>query len=339
MAKTVKMQDIAEKLGVSTMTVSKALSGKPGVSEAVREKIKKLAVQMGYNAPGAERDELGKSYNIGVILAEYYTEKYATFYWKLYQSLSTSAVRKNCFIMLEIISGEDEKKLEHPRLIRERKIDGLLVLGNMGSDYLKMLTAEENIPIIYVDFYDNCVYEDSVVSNSFYGAYAITNYLFEKGHSRIGFVGTLFSTKSITDRFMGYEKAVIEHGEKIREEWIIPDREQARNCYEKITLPMEMPTAFVCNCDLTASKLIRSLHEKGYRVPEDISVVGYDDFLYPGLCDVEITTYGVDMEHMAQTTIQVMLKRISGDNRSKGIHVIEGYVAEKDSVSDIRQNS
>lgn len=339
MAKTVKMQDIADKLGVSTMTVSKALSGKPGVSEAVREKIKKLAAQMGYNAPGTEKDDMGKSYNIGVILAEYYTEKYATFYWKLYQALSTSAVRKNCFVMLEIISGEDEKNLELPRLIRERKIDGILVLGSMESDYLNMLTIEENIPIVYVDFYDNCVHEDSVVSNSFYGTYAITNYLFEKGHRRIGFVGTLFSTKSITDRFMGFEKAMIEQGEKVREEWIIPDREQARSSYEKITLPMEMPTAFVCNCDLTASNLIRSLHEKGYRVPEDISVVGYDDFLYPGLCDVEITTYGVDMEHMAQTTIEVILKRIMGSVDRKGIHVIEGYVAEKSSVSDIRHNS
>lgn len=339
MAKAVKMQDIAEKLGVSTMTVSKALSGKPGVSEVMREKIKKLAVEMGYTAPSTERSEFGKSYNIGVILAEYYTEKYATFYWKLYQFLSTSAVRKNCFVMLEIISSEDENNLERPKLIRERKIDGLLVLGSMGSDYLKMLTAKESIPVVYVDFYDNCVHEDSVVSNSFYGAYAITNYLFEKGHRRIGFVGTLLSTKSITDRFMGYEKAMIENGEKAREEWIIPDREQARSSYEKITLPMEMPTAFVCNSDLTASKLIRSLYEKGYQVPEDISVVGYDDFLHPGLCDVEITTYGVDMEHMAETTIQVMLKRITGSEDRKGIHVIEGYIAEKDSVSDIRGNS
>ncbi len=336
MAKTVKMQDIAGKLGVSTMTVSKALSGKPGVSETMREKIKKLAVEMGYTAPGAERDEFEKSYNIGVILAEYYTEKYATFYWKLYQSLSTNAVRKNCFVMLEIISCEDEKNLELPRLIRERKTDGLMVLGSMSGDYLKMLAADGNIPIVYVDFYDNCVCDDCVVSNNFYGTYAITNYLFEKGHSRIGFVGTLFSTKSITDRFMGYEKAMIEHGEKVREEWIIPDREQARTSYEKITLPMEMPTAFVCNCDLTASKLIRSLHEKGYRVPEDISVVGYDDFLYPGLSDVEITTYGVDMDHMAETAVLVMLKRIAGCDGQKGIHVIEGYVAEKDSVSDIR---
>lgn len=228
MAKTVKMQDIAEKLGVSTMTVSKALAGKPGVSQSVREKIKNLADEMGYISPRSERAECGKSYNIGVILAEYYTEKYAGFYWKLYHAVSNSAVKKKCFVMLEIISGEDEENLIPPQLIQEKKIDGLLILGCMGNGYLNMLTRENNIPTVYVDFYDNCVYEDSVISNNFYGTYQLTNYLFEKGHRRIGFVGTLFASKSITDKYLGYEKAVIERGEKIRDDWIIPDREQAQ---------------------------------------------------------------------------------------------------------------
>lgn len=335
MAKTVKMQDIAEKLGVSTMTVSKALAGKPGVSQSMRKKIRNLADEMGYVVPGSEKGEYSKSYNIGVILAEYYTEKYAAFYWKLYHAVSNSAVKRNCFVMLEVISEEEEKNLVQPRLIQEKKIDGLLILGGMERGYLKMISGENNIPIVYVDFYDNCVNEDSVISNSFYGAYQITNYLFEKGHRRIGFVGTLFASKSITDKYLGYEKAVIEHGEKIRDDWIIPDREYARSNYEKLTIPMEMPTAFVCNCDLTASKLIRSLREKGYHVPEDISVVGYDDFLYPGLCNIGITTYGVDMNHMAETTIRVILSRIVGNDCRKGIHVVEGYVIEKESVRQI----
>lgn len=335
MAKTVRMQDIAEKLGVSTMTVSKALAGKPGVSQSVRAKIKKLADEMGYIAPGSEKTEYGKSYNVGVILAEYNTEKYAAFYWKLYHAVSSSAVKKNCFVMLEVISDEDEKNFVQPRLVQEKKIDGLLVLGGMKSEYLKMLAGENGIPIVYVDFYDNCVNEDSVISNSFYGTYQITNYLFSKGHHRIGFVGTLFASKNITDKYLGYEKAVIEHGERIRDDWIIPDREHARSNYEKITLPMDMPTAFVCSCDLTASKLIRSLGEKGYQVPEDVSVVGYDDFLYPGLCNIGITTYGVDMDHMAETTIQVILRRLAGNDCRKGIYVVEGYIIEKESVNQV----
>lgn len=334
MAKAVKMQDIAEKLGVSTMTISKALSGKPGVSESMRDKIKTLAEEMGYVAPGTDKDEQKKSYNVGVLLAEYYTEKDATFYWKLYQMISTKAVLRNCFVMIEILSVQDEKSLSVPKLILGEKIDSLIVLGSMNSNYLQMLEERARVPIVYVDFYDDIVREDSVISNSFYGTYQITDYLFSKGHEDIAFVGTLLTTKSITDRFLGYQKALMEHGKKVSDKWIIADRDQERVCYDKILLPKDMPTAFVCNCDLTACKLIKSLKEEGYRVPEDISVVGYDDFLMNGLCDVEITSYGVDMENMAEAAIEVILKKMRGIQEKKGLYVIEGYLAEKNSVRE-----
>ena len=331
MAKTVKMQDIAQRLGVSTMTISKALSGKPGVSEGMREKIKILAEEMGYVVPGVDKEEQ-KSYNIGVLLAEYYTEKYATFYWKLYQAISTKAVQRNCFAMIEVLSTQDERNLTMPKMITGEKVDGLVVLGSMDSNYLKMMKERVSVPVVYVDFYDDKVKEDSVISNSFYGTYQITNYLFSKGHKDIAFVGTLLTTKSITDRFLGYQKALMEHGKTVCDKWIIPDRDHERKGYDRIVLPNDMPTAFVCNCDLTASHLVKSLKEEGYRVPEDISVVGYDDFLMAGLCDVDITSYGVDMEHMAEATVDILLKKMQGIQKSKGLYVVEGYLAEKKSV-------
>ena len=98
--------------------------------------------------------------------------------------------------------SEPSQKVTKSIRIQEKKIDGLLILGGMERGYLKMISGENSIPIVYVDFYDNCVNEDSVISNSFYGAYQITNYLFEKGHRRIGFVGTLFASKSITDKYL-----------------------------------------------------------------------------------------------------------------------------------------
>lgn len=335
MAKTVKMRDIAERLNVSTMTVSKALSGKPGVSEQMRERIKVLAREMGYVLPKSEKAEERKSYNIGVLLAEYYTEKYITFYWKLYQKINMIAAGRNCFVMLEILNDEDEKNLAVPKIIRENKVDGLLVLGSFDSDYLKMLDNMGEFPTVYIDFYDDRIREDSVISNNFYGAYQITDYLFQKGHRKIAFVGTLFTTKSITDRFLGYKKAMLEHGENIRDEWIIPDRSRDREQYEALTLPEKMPTAFVCNCDLTASLLIKNLQEKGYRVPKDISVAGYDDYLYPGLCNVGITSYGVDMEVMASKGVEILINKLDGEHYRKGLHIIDGYLIEKESVSEI----
>jgi len=85
MAKTVKMSDIAERLNVSTVTVSKALSDQKGVSEDMRNKIKKLAMELGYQKPIAKQEDKSRSFNVGVIVPEDYIEKYQTFYWEMDQ--------------------------------------------------------------------------------------------------------------------------------------------------------------------------------------------------------------------------------------------------------------
>ena len=122
MAKTVKMADIAAKLGVSTVTVSKALSGQKGVSNEVRERIIRLAEEMGYQRPAGKEEEKKKSFNIGVVVSASYIEKYATFYWELYQELNTASVERNCFVMLEILSVSDEKAMIPPKLLKENKV-------------------------------------------------------------------------------------------------------------------------------------------------------------------------------------------------------------------------
>ena len=97
-------------------------------------------------------------------------------------------------------------------------------------------------------------------------------------------------------------------------------------------LPTEMPTAFFCNCDLTAGKLIQKLRANGYRIPEDISVVGFDNYIYPGMCDVGITTYEVDQPEMAKQAVKRLIKRIEKTPCKYGTHVVEGNIVIKDSV-------
>lgn len=332
MAKGIRMADIAKELGVSTVTVSKALGNQKGVSEELRERIKQLAEEMGYKAVGNKSSEEQKSYNIGVLVAATYIEKYVTFYWEFYQALTREAAKLNCFVMLEVLEKKEEKEKQDIKLIKEGKINGLIILGSMKTDYLKHLEENVQLPLLFMDFYDAHVKEDCIISNSFYGTYYLTNYLFEKGHSDIAFVGTVLATDSITDRYLGYRKSLMEHGVEEKSQWMIPDREESRYCYEQITLPEELPTAFVCNCDLTASKVVKALKERGKRVPEDVSVVGYDDYLYPGLCDVELTSYSVDMKRMARTGIETMVKKISGAPYQTGIQVIEGRLVERASV-------
>ena len=339
MAKAVKLSDIAERVGVSTVTVSKALSGQKGVSEEVREKIRSIAEELGYQQPSAARKSQNqKSYNIGILISERFLDKYESFYWQMYQSVATRATAKECFTMLEVIGMAEEENGRLPKLVQERKVDGIIVIGKMMDDYLQHLNTEAGIPVIYLDYYNGREASDSVISNSYYGTYELTYYLYRMGHRKIAYVGTLLATESITDRYFGYQKALLELGLEQKKEWVLDDRHIETGEIDTVNMlqiPKDMPTAFVCNCDLTASFLIKKLKENGYRVPEDISVVGFDNYLYPGLSDIQITTYEVDLEEMALKAVHNMICKISDKNYKPGIHIVGGHMVLKESAAKI----
>lgn len=336
MAKAVKLADIAQKVGVSTVTVSKALAGQKGVSEEMRGKIEALADEMGYvRSSKARKAGVRKSYNIGLLIEESYMDKYDSFYWQMYQHVATKAMEWDCFTMVEVVGRQNEGEYELPKIVSERKVDGVIVLGKMPNAFLMVLKRDSHIPIVYMDFMDEEQDVDVVVSDSFYGAYQLTNYLFGMGHTRIGYVGTLLATSSIMDRYLGYMKSMMEHGAQIKDDWHIDDRDMQSGYIDEVNLlklPKDMPTALVCNCDLTAGKLINKLRDNGYRVPEDVSVVGYDNYIYPGICDVEITTYEVDQREMAKQAVTVLLNKLSNHADAPTIHVVEGHLVLKGSV-------
>ncbi len=336
MAKEVKMADIAKKLNVSVVTVSKALSGQKGVGTQLREKIRLTANEMGYQVPSQARHirEKGR-YNIGILISDKYLDKYESFYWKLYQEVATKALQSQCFTLLEILSNEGEQRLQIPYLLKEQKVDGLIIIGMINSDYLNYLEDNVKVPLIYMDFYNKKQTCDAVISDNYFGMYKMTNYLFDMGHTQIAYVGNILSTSNVTDRFFGYAKALLEHGQNARADWIIKDRyeDSKMSAPYQIVLPEVLPTAFACNCDLAASNLIRVLRQSGYRVPEDISVIGFDNYLYPGLCDIGITTYEVNTEEMVSKCIHHLTCKIAGEPYRKGITIVEGRPFYKESVA------
>ncbi|MGN0414673.1 MAG: substrate-binding domain-containing protein [Agathobacter sp.] len=335
MSKAVKLADIAAVVGVSTVTVSKALSDQKGVSEELREKIKRLAEEMGYQPPAATKKLASKQCNIGVLVQEIYLDKYASYYWQLYQELTKKAMGRGCFTVLELVAREDVLTVKTPMLVQEKRVDAIVVLGTMEKEYLQNLEEEAEVPVVYMDYYDNEREIDTVIPNSFYGCYMLTNYLYDMGHREIAYVGTVCATNSITDRYLGYLKSILEHHLQQKEEWVIDDRDIKTGKIDpegKLLLPKQMPSAFVCNCDLTASYLIKKLQREGYRVPEDVSVVGYDNYLYPGSCDIGITTYEVDISEMARRTLHKVLKKITNETYTSGVFIVDGHLVRKESV-------
>lgn len=340
MAKAVKLSDIAAKIGVSTVTVSKALSGQKGMSDELRDRIVALADEMGYVKRVQNKEkEAGKSYNLGVIVAERYIVEKQSFYWNIYQEISQRAIKKKCFAMIEIVDYSQENDCIMPMLLSENKVDGIIVMGAFGKKYMNAVKGwTKNFPVLYFDTTDGDEAGDYVVSNNLYGGYNMTNYLLDRGHKNIGFVGTRLMTPSIDDRFFGYLKALMERGIKYRADWIIDDRD---NIYGKMNydrqfiLPKEVPTAFFCNCDKAASLIIRKLEEAGYSVPGDVSVVGFDNFEYDQEADIGITTYEINIGEMAKRAVHIMLHKMQNALYSAGVFSIQGKIIERESVKKI----
>jgi len=335
--KKVTMSDIATQLGVSNVTVSNALSGKKGVSPSVRDEVFQTANELGYkylnNIPKPDIDSI-EGCEIGILTAQRYIEISTSFYWELYQKLAIELKLRGLYSIFDILSYEDEAFLTISKMIVEKRVSFLIIIGQLTPEYLKCI-ADTGISCVYLDFYEKNFDVDSIITDNFFDMYLMTDYLIQNGHKRIGFVGNVLATTSIQDRYMGFFKAMIEHQLEPRHDWLISDRtNDGRNI--EFVLPAEMPTAFVCNCDEVGYRFVKFLQSKGYNVPEDISVVGFDNYSTADSTSTpRITTVEVNMKGLAKAAINAIVKRSKNPSYRAGRVQIGGKIVIKDSVKKI----
>lgn len=339
MSAAVTLKDIAEALDTSIVTVSNALSGKKGVSESVRKSVMDKARELGYNSArymkSHPEEKGGRGYTLGVVVASGYIEVGGSFYWAMYQRVAYAASRRQSFTMLEVVDREKEQAAELPGLLREGMADGLIVIGKMEEGYIEKLLKTSRVPVVLMDFRFRGAECDTVLSNNYIGMYRMTRYLLQRGHRDIGYIGAIEDNENLCDRYFGYRRGLEEWGIPLRPEWILTDLEPVI-FQRQLKLPDPLPTAFVCASDLIASVLYDRLKDAGLKVPEDISVVGYDNYLYGHSFAGELTTYHVDLEEMARIAVKLLLRRIGGNREFCGERYIDSGIIERSSVKDIR---
>ena len=334
--KAVTMSDIAKAMNVSTVTVSKALGDRDGVSAELRERIKQKATEMGYRVhAGTHGAKDGLTYNIGIIVAKHFISDASSFYWIVYRYIVELLQKQNYYGMLEVVNDHNGME-EIPNSVLDHKVDGLIVLGQLSDEYISKLISHQ-LPTVFLDFYGSREDADAVLSDNFYGAYMLTSHLIENGHRRIGFLGSIGSTSSIQDRYLGYYKALLENRIPLRQDWVIGDRSNESDIFPEFTLPQDMPTAFVCNCDETAYKLVNQLKNAGYNVPEDISVVGYDNHIYSAICNPRLTTIDVNSRVMSTEAVDIILHKIRDVNYRRGRTLVTGKLVRRESVKKLTE--
>jgi LacI family transcriptional regulator len=330
MKSTVKMSDIAKELAVSTVTVSKALSGKDGVGSALRQTIMRKAEELGYVYNSLPRNmREGRYYLVGILISAKFIGE-SSFYWVFYQELLTVIKRTPYLGILEIVSVEDELNGTLPSILNTKKLDGIIILGQMRDPYLALISSR--MPqCVFLDFYSEVGSRDCVASNNFLGSYSLTSLLIAAGHKHIGFIGSTAATTSILDRYLGFCKAMMEAG--LRCDAAIEDRD-AKGLYIEIMLRPDNYTAYVCNNDQIAGVVINQLRKAGLEVPKDVSVAGFDNESELVTAGVGVTSLEFNIAAMSELAVELLIQHIeSPDYVPRGHSFIDGRVVIKHSIA------
>ena len=332
--KKITIYDVARACNVSYATVSRTLNGHPDVSEETKARILEKCRELGYS-PSAQAKGLAKnkSWLVGVV----FEDSFENPFWSKLLTNMRSVLETHGYEL--ILMNEN---LGNGRSIAERiayrSLEGLIVAGSgQKLDVIEYLN-EVRIPVVTINF--RLKMHSAVISAQYKGMREMLDYLWKRGHRRIGFAAGDLSTTSARFRFNAYkaflESRNVEYDESIVifSDFTVGPR---TDCFREVCRMVEngnVPTAFCCSYDIMAIGVIEALQEHGFRVPEDVSVTGFDDLECIQFFHPKITTISQNRELMGIAAGEEILSKLEHRNDSIRTISIPTEIVLRDSVAD-----
>ena len=327
----VTISEIARRAGVSISTVSKSLNGYSEISEETRNKVKQVAEQLGYTPNASAQSLVLKRTNtLGVVYEVEHGLK-NLFFAAVLESFRKYVQSKGYDILL--LSNNTESKLDYLKHCYSKNVDGVLVVSTGSSyDAVKKL-FDSNLAVLSLDPEE--AIPNSIYSDSYNSIRKSCNYLYELGHRKIAFVNGSYTNFIGEERLRGYLDFMREKGleplyikEKSNESYSYHGGYQTmKELFERYGLPDAVCTV----SDLMAMGAIQFLHNHGYNVPEDVSVIGFDDLDICEICTPQLTTLRQDYEYIGTKAGSVLIDMLDNKNRKLDPIVVDTKIIVRDS--------
>ncbi len=312
------IKDVAKKANVSIATVSLAIHGNKRISEETKQKVMRAIKELNYHPSRPARGLVSqKTGNIGFILTENHFLRSEPFYTQIFLGAELEAHNHDYYVLLTTIPEPLPKKIKLPRFVAERNVDGIVVAGKIPDNYLKHL-ENEDIPIVFVDYYTEEHDCSAVLIDNFNGGKMAVEHLIGLGHKNIAFIGGDMNHPSIKNRFNGYLSALEQHQLPISPKNYNLDemnttRENGYLAAKKMLARNKSITAiFACN-DAMAIGVMQYLQEKGISIPEDISLIGFDDVEVAAITSPSLTTLAVPKFELGWEVIRLMDRTLNSN--------------------------
>jgi len=318
--KRFSIKDIAKTASVSNSTVSRALRNSPLVNRETGELIRRIAENAGYRPSAAARSLVTRRTNtIGVVV----TNISDPFVAGVVGGIEDAAEQRGFSVFLANSNAEPAREKRVVRSFEERRVDGIIVTSSrVGALHVPMLSQME-VPIVLLNNQHPSEAAHSVMIDNEGGSFAATSHLTGLGHKRIGYIGDRFGHQSDAERYTGYCRALEAAGLGADPE--LAQRgdgkpEGARVALARLLALASPPTAVFCYNDMSALGAMHEARNAGLNVPEDLSLVGFDDLYISQYLNPPLTTVRQPMAEMGRLAAETLLQLLA---QKKSIQVLK----------------
>ena len=336
MAVTIK--DVAKLAGVSPSTVSRVCNNNPAISRETQDKVRRAMAELGYELPTAapEPQMVPTVKSIAIVLPPSDRDAYEnTFYLKAIRGISQICNERS--VASTVVTGSNDHELLRSiqTLHRSGRVDGFLLLYSKREDFVVEYLCEHGLLYVIVGKPSDLAGQTVCIDNdNLLAGREATDYLYDLGHRRIGFIGSRNSYLYAADRRSGYQLSLLLHELPMKPEYCV-EMESVHSSalanLERLLDSPDRPTAFVVSDDILALSLERVCVQKGLRIPDDISIIAFNNSLYAQLASPQLTAVDINSYLLGQEAANQIINHVENPNLTTSKVVVPHTIVERDS--------
>jgi DNA-binding LacI/PurR family transcriptional regulator len=334
------IKDVAKKAGVTIGTVSRVLNNKRWVSEECRTKVLASIKELHYKPQAHARRLRQKHSQICGVIAPHHTSVFhSPFFTQIMEGLEAVAAENHYRLLLHPLTETARAQVSYRTLLGDGSVDGMFVLNAWSTDVSVRELSEANVPFILINGkiagHEDLPY---VGFDNRGGVKIAIDHLVKQGHERIGIINGRMTTTNALERFQAFQENLSEHHLEFEKEWVADGDFEEEGGYlaaKKILKATRKPSAILCASDLMAMGAIRALKENDLLVPEQVSVVGFDNMEEAAYHEPALTTVAFSAYDMGKLAAQKMFQIIGGEELVARATTLQAKLMERESTRKI----
>lgn len=340
MAVTIK--DVAKIANVAPSTVSRVIANSPRISQKTKDKVREAMVKLGYHPNFNARSLANKSTStLGIVMPSSANKAFQNpFFPEVIRGISTKAHQEGFGLYLSTGQTEDEIFEEVVHMVQGGRVDGIILLYSRINDRIMPFLQQQNFPFVligrpYGDFENNVTY---VNNDNFKASKTVTEYLIILGHQNIAFIGGELDFVVTIDHKKGYEQALQNANIPLRDQYVVFHQELQEGGQDAVIELMslqEPPTALVVSDDIMTFGVMRMLSEMGFRVPDDISIISFNNVLISELSSPPMSTVDINIFGLGHEATNLLIEKIQHPNTEQKFVLIPHNLVKRQTCNKI----